>query len=242
MQGASGLLMHAESRLHVQVNWCLYEWLIIMLLLLFQWGSLPSNGVVPRETTTSWSWSSWVQVWRTCSTSAVADSVSKLSSSSQTNWFVEFLASLVHVGLCLPDWFVSSLLADQPNRIHPLKELHPQGREARQLSHGIRQKGKLGVYHRLWPGQEIQRRQNTPAHTVPRKQESHGNCQIRQHKHSLRNWLVSSSICSKEATAVICVWSHFWGPAIEQQIATAFSQRLSCSCHHGKPPQSLAFW
>ena len=34
------------------------------------WGSRPSSGAGRRGTSTSWSWSSWDRLWRTCSTSA----------------------------------------------------------------------------------------------------------------------------------------------------------------------------
>ncbi|TNN27551.1 hypothetical protein EYF80_062304 [Liparis tanakae] len=73
---------------------------------------------------------------------------------------------------------------DQPHRIHPLEELHPPRREARQLPDGPRQEGQPGLHHRLRPRQEIPRRPNAPAHPVPREQEPDGHGALRLHQHA----------------------------------------------------------
>lgn len=84
--------------------------------------------------------------------------------------------------------------ADQPHRIYTLEKLHPPRREARQLPDGPRQKGKSSVHDRLWTCKKISRRAHTPAHPVPRKQESDRHRTVCQHQHTLRNRWVYADI------------------------------------------------
>lgn len=55
------------------------------------------------------------------------------------------------------------------DRLHTLAELHTQGHQARQLPHGPGQEGQPSLHNRLRPGEEVQGRQDAPAHTVQRE-------------------------------------------------------------------------
>ena len=53
--------------------------------------------------------------------------------------------------------------------LHPFEEFHPQRHKTRQLFDGAGEEGQFGVHHRFWPGQEVPRREDPPAHTLQGK-------------------------------------------------------------------------
>ncbi len=57
-----------------------------IFIIFFQWAFQSLSITEQKESTLSWLWSSWVQVWRTCSTFATGSSRSKLSSYWLIKW------------------------------------------------------------------------------------------------------------------------------------------------------------
>ena len=67
---------------------------------------------------------------------------------------------------CFPDPSTSPLRVDLADRVRSLEKLHSPRHQARQFPDGPWQAGQSCVHHRLWPGQEVPRPQDAPAHPL----------------------------------------------------------------------------